>query len=271
MRVQGCILTACGLSIVIFLASSSYILFDTCHSEQHQGNLNRYDKTAALFTFSAIENVARHIRKMFKGNHHCQFKVVSARATVTDAIELPAETGSQGVARAETGFTALQTDSTATNAKNQPVPLVLTLADGSTVEITIDTSAAVSTKDGQWQEKGECDMEDKVNDLSSLILEIGFSFKNFLESIKTPNRPRLIRTLKLMMILLKADSNMCKYADEILRSWVLQLCKLSEEDSCQMFYACLSTQKEKKILLFPATWSWNGHAYKKHIKHMYSN
>ena len=61
-----------------------------------------------------------------------------------------------------------------------------------------------------------------------LVMEFGLQFKNFLDCIKTPNRKRMLRTLKLMMVTLKVNSNMCKYADKILRFLVLQLCALTD-------------------------------------------
>lgn len=114
---------------------------------------------------------------------------------------------------------------------------------------------------------------DKVKAYAQLLLELGLLFKNFTESIKVPNRPRMLRTLKLMMIILKADDNLSKCADEILRFLVHQTCTLSEHDAKLTFYSmfvntqgCIDTHiaADLQMELMMKT-------YKKHIKHILSN
>ena len=69
----------------------------------------------------------------------------------------------------------------------------------------------------QHQQRQTQPLPDKVGDYGRQVLELGLLFKSFLEAIKVPNRPRMLRTLKLIMILLKSENNRSKYADEILR------------------------------------------------------
>lgn len=112
-----------------------------------------------------------------------------------------------------------------------------------------------------------------VNNYAQLVLEMGLCFKNFVQCIKVPNRSRMYRILKVMLLLLKADSFNCKYGDEILRFLVLQYQVLSEHDACAMFYSKfvntsgridgnISADLEMEFLV---------RVYKKHIKHMVSN
>lgn len=114
---------------------------------------------------------------------------------------------------------------------------------------------------------------DKVQAYAHLLLELGLLFKNLTETIKVPNRPRMIRTLKLMMIILKADSNMSKYADEILRFLVHQTCTLSEHDAKLTFYSMfVNTQgRIDSHIAADMQMEFIVRTYKKHIKHMLSN
>ena len=75
------------------------------------------------------------------------------------------------------------------------------------------------------------------------------------------------------MVLLKADSNMCRYADEILRFLVHQLFILSEEEAHIMFYGMFVNTKGKIDSFIPCDlmMEFVVRTMKKHIKHMYSN
>jgi hypothetical protein len=119
--------------------------------------------------------------------------------------------------------------------------------------------------------------KDKDNDrtqaYSKLVLELGMLFKNFVETVKVPNRPRMLRTLKLLMVLLKADNKLSKYADEILRFLIQQTCLLSEHDANIVFYSMFVNTRGKVDSHIPADLQMEFivRSYKKYIKHMISN
>ena len=83
----------------------------------------------------------------------------------------------------------------------------------------------------------------------------------------------MIRTMKRMMIILKADNNMSKYADEILRFLVHQTCTLSEYDAKLTFYSMfINTQgRIDGHIAADMQMEFIVRTYKKHIKHMLSN
>ena len=105
------------------------------------------------------------------------------------------------------------------------------------------------------------------------ILELGLAFKNFLGAIKVPNRGRMLRTLKVMMVLFKAHHWLSKYADEILRFLIYQLGILSEHEAHIMFYSMFVNTKGQIDSNIPCDlqMEYIVRVCKKHIKHMYSN
>ena len=116
-------------------------------------------------------------------------------------------------------------------------------------------------------------LPDQVSKYSQLTLELGLAYKNFSECTKVPNRDRMLRTLKIIMMLLKADSFQCKYGDEILRFLVLQCHVLSAQEAHAMFYSMFVNTTGKIDGNIPADLQMEFVVglYKKHIKHMISN
>jgi len=114
---------------------------------------------------------------------------------------------------------------------------------------------------------------DKITAYSRMVLELGLLFQNFVECVKVPNRERMLRTLKLMMILLKADNNLSKYADEILRFLLQQLFILSEHDAKLVFHSMFVNTRGRIDTHIPADLQMEFivRTYKKYIKHMLSN
>ena len=98
-------------------------------------------------------------------------------------------------------------------------------------------------------------------------------FKSLLDLSKFPDRKRGLRLLKLAMIYFKSNSNLSKYALEILRLLVHQLCLLSDRGAHEEFFA----------LFVNTTGHYDGHIpadqrmeylvkeVKEHIKQMASN
>lgn len=111
---------------------------------------------------------------------------------------------------------------------------------------------------------------DRLNRYSQLVLELGLCYENFTECINVPNRDRLIRTLKVMMFILKADSFRSKYGDEILRFLVLQCVVLSPHDAHSMFYSMFVNTNGNIDGNIPADLQMEFlvRLYKKHIKSM---
>jgi len=136
-------------------------------------------------------------------------------------------------------------------------------------DLSNDMHHVIQTQDAS-SSLDEC--TDKVQAYAQLLLELGLLFKNFTESIKVPNRSRMLRTLKLMMIILKAD-NMSKFADEILRFLVQQICTLSEHDAKLTFYSMFINTHGRidSHIAVDMQMEFIVRTYKKHIKHMLSN
>ena len=114
---------------------------------------------------------------------------------------------------------------------------------------------------------------DKVKAYAQQVLEFGLLFKNFEEVCNNPNRERMLRTLKLMMLLIRADSPQAKYADEILRFLMQQLVLLSEHAAYEMFFSLFVNMKGQLTSSMPAD-IWMERLVritKKHIKSMVSN
>jgi len=113
----------------------------------------------------------------------------------------------------------------------------------------------------------------KATVYAMLVLEMGLLFENMLQAIKVPNRPRMLRTLKLVMCILKAKSNNSKYADEILRFLVQQLYTLSERDAHEVFYGMFVNTRGNIDTHIAADLQMEHivNIFKRHIKHMHSN
>ena len=138
------------------------------------------------------------------------------------------------------------------------------LANGNMVKIHVITKKNCKKSDAP---------QDKVSAYGHRILELGLLFKNWLDLCKMPERNRGIRLLKHTMLLFKSHNNLSKYALEILRLLVHQICILSEKAANEEFYG----------LFVNTTGQYNGHIpadkrmeylvkqVKEHIKHMFSN
>ena len=120
---------------------------------------------------------------------------------------------------------------------------------------------------------GQSAITDGVQSYAKRLLELGLLFKDMLDATKLPERQRWLRVFKLSMLFFKNHRNKSKYAYEIMRLLVHQVCILTEKAACEEFYG-----------LFVNT---NGHVdghiaadqrmeylvkeEKEHIKHMFSN
>ena len=78
---------------------------------------------------------------------------------------------------------------------------------------------------------------DEVLAYAQQVMELGLLFRNFIEACATPNRDRMLRTMKLMMVIIRSDNPRAKYADEILHLLVHQMALLSEKEAHEVFYA----------------------------------
>lgn len=141
-------------------------------------------------------------------------------------------------------------------------PILVTLKDGRKLSITTVKQLPVTSN-----------LPDGLNYYAQRVLELGLCYKNFIECIKVPNRNRMLRTLKVVLMLLKADSFKCKYGDEILRFLVQQCYRLSMQEAHFMFYSMFVNTSGRSDGNIPADLQMEFlvKVYKKHINQMMSN
>jgi len=98
-------------------------------------------------------------------------------------------------------------------------------------------------------------------------------FKNMLDMTHMPERHRGIRIFKLAMVYFKSHKNLSKYAYEILRFLVHQICILSDKEANEVFYGLFVNTSGKTDSHIPADrrMEYLVKQVKEHIKHMYSN
>ena len=77
---------------------------------------------------------------------------------------------------------------------------------------------------------------DGVHNYARRLLELGLQFKDLLDATKLPERKRHISLLKQTMLFFKSHRNKSKYAFEILRLLVHQICILTEKAASEEFY-----------------------------------
>ena len=254
---NGLLLTSCGYTVSVMSVSNTFLLHDS-HSRD-QGGLSHPDGTAVLMKFDNVSDLTKHVQRLYRGSLHAQFDVVSFNIRLV---------GSMSRTVADNPSSSDSVVQTRTVPAIGTKTLNVKLKDGRSFTISgLPRTAQICDQTKVTQEP------DKVKDYALLAMEFGLLFQNFLGSIKTPNRNRMMRTLKLMMVLLKADSNMCRYADEILRFLVHQTCILSEREAHQMFYGMFVNTKGKLDSFIPCDlmMEFVVRATKKHIKHMHSN
>lgn len=85
--------------------------------------------------------------------------------------------------------------------------------------------------------KRTSDQQDYVMNYGRRVLELGLLYKDLLDATKLPERSRHISLFKLAMLLFKSHRNLSKYAYEILRLLVHQICILLENAANEEFYA----------------------------------
>ena len=149
-------------------------------------------------------------------------------------------------------------------------PLFLFLVDGHTFNISLINGQVISLMKPYTQQTEE---KDCVLNYARRILEAGLLFKDLLDMTHLPERQRGLRLLKLCMVYLKSHKNLSKYAYEILRLLVHQLCILSERHANEEFYGLfvntaglydshIPTDRRMEYLVKQV---------KMHLKHMMSN
>ena len=113
---------------------------------------------------------------------------------------------------------------------------------------------------------------DYVHNYARRVLETGLLFKDQLDLTRMPDRERGIRLLKLTMLYLKSHRNLSKYAYEIMRLLVHQICILSEKEAHEEFYGMFVNTSCKYDSHIPTDrcMEYLVKEIKRHIKHMYS-
>ncbi len=106
-----------------------------------------------------------------------------------------------------------------------------------------------------------------------MVLELGLLYKDLLDFVRLPDRNRGIRLLKLSMLVFKGHNNHSKYALEILRLLVHQLCSLSNKEAHEEFYGLFvnTLGKVDSHVAADERMEWLVHVLKKHMNHMYSD
>ena len=117
------------------------------------------------------------------------------------------------------------------------------------------------------------DRQDYVMNYGRRVLELGLLYKDLLDATKLPERSRHISLFKLTMLLFKSHRNLSKYAYEILRVLVHQICILSEKAAAEEFYALFVNTNGHFDGHIPADrrMEYLVKTVKTHLKHMYSN
>ncbi|XP_006814411.1 uncharacterized protein LOC102801398 [Saccoglossus kowalevskii] len=115
--------------------------------------------------------------------------------------------------------------------------------------------------------------EDYVQNYGHTVLELGLLFKSMCDLCKLPDRDRGIRILKMAMIIFKANNNLSKYALEIMRLLVHQLCIFSEQQANEEFYGLFVNTKGQINSFIPADrqMEYIVKLVKQNMKHMCSN
>jgi hypothetical protein len=85
------------------------------------------------------------------------------------------------------------------------------------------------------------------NTYGQLVLELYLLYQNLIDCIKVPNRPRMLRTLKFIMSVMKARNARSKYADEILRFLIQQHDLLFDGEKERVFYSQFVNMHDNRI------------------------
>jgi hypothetical protein len=147
--------------------------------------------------------------------------------------------------------------------------LNLVLPGNQILEILVKQPNKKSTETGENDENSQ---DYKLN-YARLVVELGLLYQNLIDMIKLPDRDRAIRLLKLTMVMLKQHNNQSKYAYEIMRLLVHQLCCLSEREAHEEFYGMFvnTAGKVDGHVAVDDRMEWCVNTVKKNIKHMASN
>ena len=115
--------------------------------------------------------------------------------------------------------------------------------------------------------------EDGVKNYAHLTLEVGMLFVYMQSLIKKPDRMKIIPAVKMMLPIMKANTNNAKYPLELLRFLVQQKSLLSQRTAHEVLQACFVNTRGKEHTHVPADqqMEWIVNANKKLVKHMYSN
>lgn len=150
---------------------------------------------------------------------------------------------------------------------------ILTEARTNTVQIQLPSGRTITIRREITPERLADLQADKVKSYFSQVLELGLCFRNFHQAYKVPHRLRMIRTMKLMMVLIRGQSPKSSYPDEILRFVVLQQCVYSPREAQQMFAAMQVNTRGKQDSNIPVDlqMEYIVKSSKRHIGHMQSN
>ena len=149
--------------------------------------------------------------------------------------------------------------------------LTLLSVEGQNIEITLSNGTTLSLLMPTISppvKKADC-----IKNYGNLILELGLLLKDLLDLSQMPERQRGLSLLKMAMLFFKSHKNLSKYAYEILRLLVHQICTLSEQEACEEYYGMFVNTNGKYNGHIPADkrMEYLVKQIKEHIKHMASN
>lgn len=114
---------------------------------------------------------------------------------------------------------------------------------------------------------------DGIQDYGKLVLDLGLLYMTFLDQCKVPNQGQMLSTLKMMLVIFKANNNLSKYAYEVLRFLMQQLTLCTQQQAHDVFHSMFVNTHGRINSHIPSDMKMETivSEQKKHIKHMYSN
>ena len=111
---------------------------------------------------------------------------------------------------------------------------------------------------------------DSINTYAKLVVELGLIYMELCNIVKRPNRDKLLRLMKYIMLVLKGHNNRSKYALEILRLLCQQFALLSEQCAHETIYG-LFVNTGKSIIPADLQMEYLVRLTKTHLRAMCSN
>lgn len=116
----------------------------------------------------------------------------------------------------------------------------------------------------------ETSQNDTINSYGKIVVEIGLIYLHLNDIVRRPNRERLLRLMKYLLLMLKGHNNRSKYALEILRLLSQQYALLSERCANEAIYG-MFVNTGKSIIPADLQMEYLVKVTKGHLRSMCSN